>query len=141
MAKEKKLIGRIEYIDMLEIGLEGLKAKIDTGAYTSSIHCDKVKEITDEAGVKHLQVVIKLSGTKKTRAFDTYQLVKVRSSNGTLQRRYKIKTRIKLGAKIYKAEFTLTDRSSMRYPILLGRKLLKGRFLVDVSKSFMLAPQ
>ena len=59
---------------------------------------------------------------------------RVRSSNGQLQYRYLIKTSVIIFGKKYKTEFTLTDRGKMKYPILIGRKLLNKNFVVDVSK-------
>ena len=64
--------------------------------------------------------------------------MKVRSSNGEIQERYMVTTQVKLGKRKFKTEFTLTNRSEMKTPILLGRKALKGRFVVDVSKAFLL---
>jgi len=60
----------------------------------------------------------------------------VKSSTGISECRYKIKTKIKLGDKIYKTDFTLSDRSEMKFPILLGRKVICKNFLVDVSKKY-----
>lgn len=58
---------------------------------------------------------------------------KVRSSSGHVARRYFIKAHVLLFGERILAEFSLSDRETMRFPVLLGRKLLKGRFLVDVS--------
>ena len=63
-----------------------------------------------------------------------YKVKKVRSSNGIETSRYQIKLRIELKGKSYRTTFNLSNRSEMRYPVLLGRKLLAGRFLVDVSE-------
>lgn len=64
----------------------------------------------------------------------------VKSSNGTIQERIFIKTTLELYGKAFETELSLTDRASMKYPMLIGRKYLEGRFLVDVSLLYQ-APQ
>jgi len=59
---------------------------------------------------------------------------RIRSSNGQIQYRYIICTQVKLGNLIFDTEFSLTNRAAMRYPLLIGRKALSGRFAVDVTK-------
>lgn len=131
--KTKKTIGRADIVDFPDLGIEGVKAKIDTGAFTSSIHC---KKISVKEGVLSFHVSIDQNGTTISKRFETtdYTQKKIRSSNGVAQLRYVIKTKIVLFGKAYPAQFSLTDRSRMKNPVLLGRKLLKGRFLVDVSE-------
>ncbi|MCB0803276.1 MAG: ATP-dependent zinc protease [Flavobacteriales bacterium] len=58
----------------------------------------------------------------------------VKSSNGRKEKRYIIKTVIQLGGKKRKTDVSLTDRGKMKYPVLIGRKVLKNGFLVDVSQ-------
>jgi hypothetical protein len=60
----------------------------------------------------------------------------VRSSNGTVEERMFIKTAITLGGKTYNAELSLTDRSDMKYPMLIGRKFLNKHYIVDVSMKY-----
>lgn len=131
--KTKKTIGRTDKVDLPDLGIVEANAKIDTGAYTSSIHC---KKITISEGVLSFQLPSKVEGKSVVKRFQTrdYYQKSIKSSNGESQKRYIIKTRIVLFGKSYLAEFSLSDRSQMKNPILLGRKLLKDRFLVDVSK-------
>ena len=63
---------------------------------------------------------------------------KVISSNGTSEIRVLVKIKLKLGRKVYNTKFTLTDRSNMKNSILIGRKFLRNRFIVDVSKEFLI---
>jgi len=65
-----------------------------------------------------------------------YKIKKVKSSNGTSQERIFVKTIIELSGKQYEAELSLTDRKDMKYPMLIGRKYLEGRYLVDVSLQY-----
>lgn len=126
--KIKLLIGRKEQADLPSFGLTNQLVKVDTGAYTSSIHVVSAK-IQD--GVLAVQFS---EQDPHIIEFDSWQTKKVRSSNGFMDERYAVKGSIKLGEKTYKTFFTLTSRSRMRYPILLGRKFLNNRFIVDTSK-------
>ncbi len=65
-----------------------------------------------------------------------HKIKKVKSSNGKTEERIFVKTVIELAGKQYKAELSLTDRKDMKYPMLIGRKYLQGRFLVDVSLQY-----
>lgn len=131
--KKRITIGRSDKVDLPDLGIENTKAKVDTGAYTSSIHC---KKISVDEGVLSFYLRVELSGKSIARKFQTRDFFqkKIRSSNGESQMRYVIKTHILLFGKSYLAEFSLSDRSRMKNPILIGRKLLKDKFLVDVSK-------
>lgn len=129
--KNKILIGRIDKIDLPDFEIFNVNAKIDTGAYTSSIHCTHI-EVVDDI----LNFEIPGLKEKEIKKFRTtyFTTKKVRSSNGKLQARYTIKTHLLLFGHLYHEEFTLTDRSKMKNPVLLGRKVLMNRFIVDVSK-------
>lgn len=122
------LIGRKEQADLPSFGLKNQLVKVDTGAYTSSIHVVSAKIINGTLSVQFSE------NDSQLIEFDTWQTKKVRSSNGFMDERYAVKGTIKLGEKTYKTFFTLTSRSRMRYPILLGRKFLNNRFIVDTSK-------
>ena len=135
---EKKVIGRREMVALPELDIEEIEAKIDTGAYTSAIHCSDIHEETGADG-RQLICVDLLDPShpqynhKKLR-FAEYDLREIKSSFGEVQERYVIRTTIKLFDEEIEAEFSLSDRSDMKYPVLIGRKLLKGRFIVDVSR-------
>lgn len=70
--------------------------------------------------------------------FALHKLKRVKSSNGEIQERPSIKTDITLLGKTYKSTITLTDRSDMAYPMLIGRKFLANRYLVDVALQYNL---
>jgi hypothetical protein len=136
----KKIIGRKEKISLPEWGLKMITAKIDTGAYTSAIHSDFAKEETDDMGNKVLTFTVLSNLHKKYsgRVIRTkdYTTKKVKNSFGQAEDRYKIMTKVILFGEEFEAEFTLSDRTNMRNSILLGRKLLKGRFVVDVDLTY-----
>jgi len=137
-----EIIGRVEEVGLTDLGVPLIDAKTDTGAYTSSLHCHNIRVIEEEEGKQYLCFSI-LDPTHENYQEKEYRLeevsqAKVRSSNGVAQTRYKIRTRIRIGRSDYKTDFTLTDRKNMRYPILLGRKLLSKRFLVDCAHKYLL---
>ncbi|MEY3565985.1 MAG: hypothetical protein RJA23_2155 [Bacteroidota bacterium] len=135
---EKKVLGRKEKITLPELGLNLIAAKIDTGAYTSSLHAEEIR-IQEAEGRKILYFKILMPThrkyTGKTLAFESFREKKVKNSFGQAEVRYLIETELQLAGETFQAEFTLTDRSSMKNSILLGRKILRGSFLVDVSKT------
>ena len=132
--REKWLIGRSDIIDLPEFKLYDIPAKVDTGAFTSAIHTSSVK-VKEVDGVKYVFFKIP-AAKKKGKVFQSshYEERRIRSSNGHIEKRYVITTEILIFGKLQKTEFSLADRSAMKYPILLGRKLLSKRFVVDVSK-------
>jgi hypothetical protein len=134
---EKKIIGRKEKISLPKVGLKSVWAKIDTGAFTSSLHAEAIRE-EEVDGKKVLKFEILMPGhrdfTGKTLSFDEYKQKKVKNSFGQAETRFLIVTKIKIAGETFLAEFTLSDRSSMKNSILLGRKILQDKFLVDVNK-------
>ena len=132
-----KVIGRRDRVDIPKWRISNLEAKVDTGAYGSAMHCHHI-ELTEIDGKEVLR--FKLLDPNHPEYEEQYYYAQqytnkgVKSSSGELQNRYVIKEEIVLDGIAYETEFSLTDRSEMKYPILLGRKFLKKRFLVDVSK-------
>jgi len=127
--KEKIVIGRSDIVDLPDLGVENIHAKIDTGAYRSSLHCKKVYL---ENGF--LYFTLHTATGFQEYATKEWSQKEIRSSNGKIQKRYVIKTSMKLFGRRYKASISLSDRSKMKNPLLIGRKMLTKRFIVDVSK-------
>lgn len=129
--KQKTVIGRTERVDFPQLGLYNITAKIDTGAYTSSLHCH---DIFEENGLLHFKLVdpSHKEYNAKDHQFTEFELKKIKSSFGRMEKRYTIKTVIRIGKKKIKTKITLSNRGSMRYPVLIGRTLLKNNFIVDV---------
>jgi hypothetical protein len=123
------LIGRREFVDFPMLNIEQLVAKIDTGAYTCAIHCKqidlKIIEKKETLCVKFLD--------DKIHYFTDFFKKKIKNSFSEMEERFVIKTIIQLGHKKIKTSISLTDRASMKYPVLIGRRLLKGKFIVDVN--------
>jgi hypothetical protein len=128
----KRKIGRIDTANFPLLELEAVEVKIDTGAYTSSIHCTAIKVEDDFLKCTFLDEN-QLQYHGKEFVFDQYDVRVVKSSNGQTQKRYRILTEIELFGKIYPILLTLSDRSEMKYPVLLGRKFLTKRFMIDIN--------
>lgn len=128
----KKIIGRTDKADFPLLDLFDIDVKIDSGAYTSSIHCHKVKVKDGVLWCTFYDKGHPLYNGKEI-VFETYTIAKVKSSNGIVQERYKVKTTILIFNKKYKINLTLSTRDDMKYPILIGRRFLNKKFVVDVS--------
>lgn len=127
----KKIIGRIDKIDFPKLGLFDIDVKIDTGAYTSAIHCSEIIEENNSLKCIFNSDVHQNFGKVKI-VFDTFSRTNVKSSNGFKENRYKVKSEVILFGKKYKINLTLSTRDDMRYPVLIGRQFLKRKFIVDV---------
>lgn len=127
---QKITIGRTDKADFPKLGFEDIDIKIDTGAYTSSIHCHSIMEedkklICTFFDKKHPHY------NGRELIFEEYDIRAVKSSNGEIQYRYEVKSSIKLCDKLFKISLTLCSREDMRFPILIGRKFLTKKFIVD----------
>ncbi|APX99104.1 hypothetical protein CLV86_1043 [Lacinutrix venerupis] len=127
----KKIIGRTDKIDFPKLNLFEIDAKIDTGAYTSAIHCSKIVEENNT-----LRCTFYSKGhpnfNGKEVVFENYTFTDVKSSNGFVENRYKVKTDVVFFGKTYKINLTLSTRAEMKFPVLIGRQFLKNKFMVDV---------
>ena len=127
-----RLIGRREFIDLPNLGLKRIESKIDTGAYTASIHCETIM-VHKENGKEVLYFTINPT-QKEPYSFKDFNKKKIKNSFGEMEERYVIKTIISLGGKKIWSTISLTNRDNMRYPVLIGRRLLKGKFLIDANQ-------
>lgn len=127
---EKKVIGRFDRADFPALHLNDISIKIDTGAYTSSIHCDNIKEEDGVLKCTFLDEEHPLYNGREY-SFTAYDVVFVKSSNGMVQKRYQIQTKITLFDRTFKISLSLSARQEMRFPVLIGRKFLTKKFIVD----------
>jgi len=127
-----KLIGRREYVDFPLLSITHVEAKIDTGAYTSSIHCKHIEQVKiDGKDVLHFKLL-----DDTVHCIEDFTRKHIKNSFGEKEERYIIKTLIRIGNKRILTTISLSDRGNMRYPVLIGRRLLKGKFMVDVNLIF-----
>ena len=134
----KKVIGRREMVNFPVLQLFEIEAKIDTGAYTSALHCSDIREatLTDGSRVIRFQLLDPTHPQydQKLFEFKDFTLRDIKSSFGDVQERYVIRTQIQLFEEVFEADFSLSDRRDLKYPVLIGRALLQNNFIVDVSK-------
>lgn len=130
---ELGVIGSVEFIDVASH--KNIPAKIDTGADSSSIWASHICVRKDGT------LEFKLFGEKspfytgETIRRKDFQAVLVRSSSGHEQIRYRTHLSTKIAGRRIKALFTLSDRRKNIYPVLIGRRSISGKFIVDVSKN------
>lgn len=126
-------LGRYDRVDLPALGLDNIHAKIDTGAYTCSLHCHKAEVVNGK-----LEFILldeehpEFTGMKFI--FDAFEKRDIKNSFGEVERRYIITTTIRIFGEDITAEFSLSNRGLLKFPILIGRKILRDRFLIDVKK-------
>jgi hypothetical protein len=127
-------VGAVELVSFPEYDMTNVEAKTDTGAASMVIHATKIQEKVDASGSKSLQFS-PFDHPEKNVTVEKYHKKRVRSSNGQDEVRYFIRTVMVLEGKQYKITASLTDRSNMTYPVLIGNKFLKdNKILVDLNK-------
>ena len=133
--RELTVIGRAERADLPDLNVSGVPVKIDTGADASSIWAHVIERRDENLHVVFFDETSAFyTGEEHVFTADEYSVTRVANSFGQREIRYKIKLRIRVCKRLINGTFTLSDRSKKLYPILIGRTLLNGKFLVDVSK-------
>lgn len=131
MATNLPIIGRGIYLTI--VGVKGVPAKVDTGADSSCVWASNISE--DEQGL-HFVLFDRSSpyftGERFTVRSGDYEHVRVASSTGDRQIRYKVVLPVNIQGTEYVINFSLADRTTMAYPVLLGRGFLEDHFIVDV---------
>lgn len=136
---KQDIIGWREWIGLPELGAVKIKAKVDTGARSSSLHAANIEQFTrdDQQWVRfdvlpaqrHDEIVIPTEAK-------VLEYRSVRSSSGVADLRPVIITEIELLQQRWPIELTLADRDAMGFRMLLGREAFRGRFLVDAGLSY-----
>lgn len=135
MATSKKVtIGTNAFVKIPGVSSKFL-AKIDTGADGTAIWASDI--FLDEQNRLRFTFFDKGSPlyTGEEQVYDTYEVIKVSSSTGHAEIRFRVKLPIVLGGKNIAVWCSLTDRSGRKYPMLIGKRTLYGKFIVDVTKS------
>jgi hypothetical protein len=137
--KEKEVIGRLERISLPEFNIFNVEAKIDTGAYNGSIHVSNINEVL-ENGVLTLKFTLldeehpEYNG--KSFEATNFQKKIIRNSSGSTDVRYLIPAKLVLKNKEFDVKLGLSNRKDMRYPVLIGRKIIKKHFVIDAARKF-----
>ncbi|TBU94067.1 ATP-dependent zinc protease [Stutzerimonas kirkiae] len=138
--KSHSTIGLREWVALPDLGVVGLRAKIDTGARTSALHATDIVEFEREGERwvrfdAHFGTLVQRRHRCEARVLARKT---IRSSNGQTQARYVVRTRLALGSHVWPVEFTLTCRKHMRYRLLLGSlALTDGHWLIDPSRKYV----
>jgi hypothetical protein len=134
-------IGWRELVNLPELGLRAIPAKVDTGARTSSLHATILEEFERE-GELFVRFAVDFETQHVRQVCEAVHIDwrGVTSSNGETQLRRIIKTPLKIGNVRFRAEISLADRSDMRFPMLIGRSSLRRRFVVDSGHSWLQSP-
>jgi hypothetical protein len=134
--KEKLLVGWKETLDLPDLGIYGIEAKVDTGAASSVLHCNSYKVVKEDGQdwiICELIINFETEETK-TLKLKLYKTKLVKSSFGQEEKRFYIRTTATLYDQVFGIKISFRNRSQMTYPMLLGKNFLYKRFLVDVSK-------
>ena len=129
-----KILGRYDRVDLPQLGLKNIHAKVDTGAYTCSLHCRRPPQIVDGK----LEFILldeehpEFTGLKFI--FEQFEQRDIRNSFGEVEERFIITTSMRIFDEEITTEFSLSNRGSLRFPILIARKILRDRFLIDVTQ-------
>lgn len=127
------VLGWQECVSLPALGLRRFVAKIDTGATSCALHAEDI-----EVEGERVRFRVSLAGRRFRCVADIVDRKRIRSSSGHSEERPVIETEVALGPHRIAARITLTDRTDMRLPMLLGRESIGGRFLVDPARKFVL---
>ena len=135
----KEIVGWVERASIYP-GNFRIKARIDSGAKTSSLHCD-CYQLINKGDEKWLSFDV-TNDKGKSMHFERKleRIVKVKKHLGEVQKRMVIKLGVCLASVYKEIEVNVTDRSGMNYPMLIGRNYLAGDFLIDPGASFLNKP-
>ncbi len=138
--KNKVISGWVENIKVENIPLN-IKAKLDTGAKTSSINATDIERFDNngEDWVR-FQIILPENKNKKNLFLMEKPLVrdvKIKNHDGNYDHRFVVNLNICFNNKIIETQFNLVDRSEFIYPILLGRRFLSGNVIIDPEKTFL----
>lgn len=128
-----QILGRYDRVDLPDLGLSNIHAKIDTGAYTCSLHC-KTAEIVDGKLEFILLDQEHPEFTGMRFVFENFEKRDIKNSFGEVEKRFVIVTSITIFDEVITTEFSLSNRGSLKFPILIGRKILRNRYLIDVKR-------
>ena len=139
-SKEITLLGWREWLSLPELGIEKIKAKVDTGARSSALHAENIQTFTKDDKTWLRFIIHPIQKDDETKILAEAPLLEyreVRSSSGHSEERPVVTTRVSLGEMNWQIELTLTQRDEMGFRMLLGRQAIKQGFLVNPNKSFL----
>ncbi len=136
----KATLGWREWVSLPEFGIDWIKAKVDTGARTSTLHAFAL-DTYNEGGIEHVEFRLHpLQRDTVTEVVCRAPVIDrrvVSDSGGHREERLVIETPVRVGQDVWPIEVTLTGRDNMLFRMLLGRTAIKGRAIVDPGRSFL----
>ena len=138
------VIGWREWVRLPDFTPVPIKAKVDTGARTSSLHAFdlRVKEVDGlPVALFHVHPVQRSREGSVRVEWPISSFRRVRSSNGKVENRPVVTTELRLAGAGWPIDITLTSRDQMGFRMLLGRAAVRRRFVVDAGRSFLLDPE
>jgi hypothetical protein len=138
VSKSRTVVGAFECVTFPQLNIVNVISKIDTGADNGAIHCVMIEEIRED-GKKPLLRFIPMHNDNTVIETNKYIRSFVRGATGHRMRRYAIRTTVELDGKVYSIRIGLSDRSDMKYEVLIGRTFLsENNILVDVTQNTIL---
>ncbi len=136
----KFIVGWREWVGLPGLGIDPIKAKVDTGARSSSLHAHSIEEYRED-GVLMVRFIAEIDHPRHRHELECHAPVhdrrQVKDSGGNPEIRCFILTPVKVGGHLWKVEISLTDRSTMKFPMLLGREAIRRRAAVDPGRSYI----
>lgn len=132
--KDKIMIGRVEWVELPDLKLK-FRARIDTGAKTTSVHAFGVEEFQRDGETWVKFRTKDTQGREQALERKVESAQKVLNAGGNSSRRYVVREKVKLGSVVRDIAVNLNDRDKMDYKFLVGRNFLLGHFTVDVARS------
>lgn len=142
MAAKKYLIGWREWVGLPDLGIDKIKAKVDTGARTSAIHAFDIEDF-ERDGKRWVRFA--LHPVQRRRKPEIWceapvkDLRAIKNTGGQAEDRYVIETRVRVGSQVWKTDLSLANRDQMGFRMLLGRTAVRGHMIIDPGRSYLAA--
>lgn len=139
--KDMLIIGAEEWCTFPSLGIPAVKARVDSGAKTSSLHAFNIEKFAKNSNAWVRFEIHPLQKDKKISIICEAEIIdkrKVKSTSGISEKRFVVQVPLCIGSDTWDVEVTLTNRDSMGYRMLLGREAMMNRFLIDPSSSFLM---
>ncbi|NQW18169.1 MAG: ATP-dependent zinc protease [Chloroflexi bacterium] len=140
-SKHLPVIGWRERVALLDLEIPTIKAKVDTGAIVSALHAWNIREL-ERDGKPYVRFTVNPTRRRSTQRRVEAPLSghrNITSSSGHKESRPTIRTSVTVGSQTFQMNLTLTRRTGMNFPMLLGREAIRGRFVVDSGRSYVSA--
>ena len=137
------IIGWMEMVDLPLLGLAGIKSKVDTGARTTALHATQIEDFMRD-GVPWIRFCTRLGPDQPARQIEApiHDARAIKNTSGIPEDRHIIRTRMQLGARAWMIDLSITDRSNMTFPMIIGRAALKDHNIaVHTRRTYQMTPR